>query len=112
MTYRIGELAEKAGVHVETVRYYQRRGLIRVPPRPYGSTRRYGDGDLARLIFIKKAQSLGFSLQEISQLLTLADGCCADVAGLAKSKRDEIRNKIADLKRLESTLVELPESCE
>jgi MerR family mercuric resistance operon transcriptional regulator len=112
MGYRIGELASKAGVHVETVRYYQRRGLMRVPPRPYGSTRSYSEDDLARLVFIRKAQSLGFSLQEIEQLLTLADGRCRDVAGLASTKRDEVRKKITDLERLESTLTKLLATCE
>ncbi len=67
----IGRLARAAGVHVETVRYYQRRGLISVPPRPTGSVRHYPQTAVGQLRFIKRAQDIGFSLAEIKQLLRL-----------------------------------------
>ena len=67
----IGQLAASADVHVETVRYYQRRGLLLEPPRPAGSVRRYGAGDRSRLQFIRRAQTMGFSLEEIAGLLDI-----------------------------------------
>ena len=70
----IGRLAESAQVNVETVRYYQRRGLMREPARPTGSVRRYSNDDVTRIRFIKRAQQLGFTLDEITSLLKLEDG--------------------------------------
>jgi MerR family transcriptional regulator, mercuric resistance operon regulatory protein len=69
----IGALAAEADVHGETIRFYQRKGLLRQPQRQLGSVRRYGQADLGRLRFIKTAQKLGFSLEEIGQLLQLED---------------------------------------
>ena len=70
-TVTIGQLARKASVHVETVRYYERRGLLPEPPRRWSGYREYSDDDVARLQFIKRAQGLGFSLKEIAELLAL-----------------------------------------
>jgi len=70
----IGQLARRAGVHVETIRYYQRKGLMRVPDKPWSGIRRYADDDLTRLRFIRSAQTLGFTLAEIRELLRLEDG--------------------------------------
>ena len=70
-TMTIGALAQSAGVGVETVRYYQRRGLLPQPARSYGTIRRYGPDDAARLRFIRRAQELGFTLDEIGELLEL-----------------------------------------
>src|SRR2546428_343680 len=70
----IGRLAESAQVNVETVRYYQRRGLMREPARPMGGVRRYSDDDVRRIRFINRAQQLGFTLEEITKLLQLEDG--------------------------------------
>ena len=70
----IGGFAKAAGVNVETIRFYQRKGLLLEPDRPYGSIRRYGQTDVARVKFVKSAQRLGFSLDEIAELLTLEDG--------------------------------------
>lgn len=70
----IGTFAKSAGVNVETVRFYQRKGLISEPQKLYGSIRRYGDADVARVRFVKSAQRLGFKLDEIAQLLQLEDG--------------------------------------
>ena len=73
-TLTIGVLAEAAGVNVETIRFYQRKGLMQEPDRPLGGIRRYGEADMARVRFIKSAQRLGFSLDEIADLLKLEDG--------------------------------------
>jgi MerR family mercuric resistance operon transcriptional regulator len=80
----IGALAETAGVNVETIRFYQRKGLMPEPEKPYGSIRRYGAADLARVRFIKSAQRLGFSLDEIGELLKLEDGPrCSEASSLS-----------------------------
>jgi len=70
----IGALAKAAGVNVETIRFYQRKRLLSEPERPLGGIRRYGSADVARVKFVKSAQRLGFSLDEVGQLLTLEDG--------------------------------------
>ncbi|RBW95057.1 MerR family transcriptional regulator [Escherichia coli] len=72
----IGVFAKAAGVNVETIRFYQRKGLLREPDKPYGSIRRYGEADVVRVKFVKSAQRLGFSLDEIAELLRL-DACHA-----------------------------------
>lgn len=73
----IGVFAKAAGVNVETIRFYQRKGLLREPDKPYGSIRRYGEADVVRVKFVKSAQRLGFSLDEIAELLRLDDGTTA-----------------------------------
>ena len=70
----IGAFARAAGVNVETIRFYQRRGLLAEPDKPYGGIRRYGEADVARVRFVKSAQRLGFSLDDVAGLLKLADG--------------------------------------
>jgi len=70
----IGRLAERSAIYVETIRYYQRLGLVPIPKRPYASVRRYAEDAVARLQFIKRAQALGFSLEEVKQLLALSIG--------------------------------------
>ena len=70
----VGAFARMAGVHVETIRFYQRKGLLPEPDKPYGSIRRYGTSDIARVQFVKSAQRLGFSLDEISRLLLMSVG--------------------------------------
>ncbi len=108
----IGALAEAAGVNVETVRFYQRRGLMREPARPHGGIRRYAAADLARVRFIKAAQRLGFSLDEVAELLKLDDGTQCHVArGLAERKRAEVREKLSNLRRIEAALGELVAHC-
>lgn len=107
-----GALARSAGVHVEAVRFYQRRGLLPEPDRPYGGIRRYGVADVARLGFIKSVQRLGFSLDDIGVLLRLADGTrCAEARDLALHKRVEVRARLADLARLEAVLTALVDAC-
>ncbi|MDD3577045.1 MAG: MerR family transcriptional regulator, partial [Halothiobacillus sp.] len=83
----IGVLAKSAGVNVETIRFYQRKGLLPEPDKPYGSIRRYGEADVARVRFVKSAQRLGFSLDEIAELLHLEDGThCEQASRLAEHK--------------------------
>ena len=77
----IGALAKAAGVNVETIRFYQRKGLLVEPRRRYGEIRRYGAGEVARVRFVKAAQRLGFSLDEIAGLLRLDDGAHCDEEG-------------------------------
>ena len=108
----IGAFAEAAGVNVETIRFYQRKGLLPEPDRPYGSIRRYGVGDVARVRFVKSAQRLGFSLNEVDGLLTLDDGThCDEARLLAERKLIDVRSKLADLRRIESVLATLVDDC-
>jgi MerR family mercuric resistance operon transcriptional regulator len=108
----IGEFAALAGEGVETIRFYQRKGILSEPARPAGSIRRYGSADVDRLRFIRAAQSLGFSLDEVAELLTLEDGAhCREASSLAEVKLVEIRKKLADLSRIESVLSSLVQAC-
>lgn len=108
----IGFFADAAGVTVETIRFYQRKGLLAEPPRPYGSIRRYGNADVARVRFVKSAQRLGFSLDEIVELLRLEDGThCDEASHLAEHKLKDVREKLADLKRMETALASLVRTC-
>ncbi len=109
---RIGEFAAAADVNVETIRFYQRKGLLAEPERPYGSIRRYGDAEVSRVRFVKSAQRLGFSLDEIAELLRLEDGAhCQEARGLAEHKLVDVREKLKDLGRIESVLSTLVEDC-
>jgi len=111
-TFTIGALAKAAGVNVETVRFYQRKGLLPEPGRPYGSIRRYTPGDFARLRFIKSAQRLGFTLEEIAQLLKLEDGAhCGEARVLAEEKLADVRARLRDLRNIESALAGLVRGC-
>ena len=108
---RIGKLAKSAEVGVETIRYYQRIGLLRTPDKPYGHARTYTEADLARLRFIRRAQRLGFSLEEIANLLKLSAADCDNVQGLARRKLSLVREKIADLSRMAEVLEEALAHC-
>lgn len=108
----IGTVAKAAGVNVETIRFYQRKGLLSEPERPQGSFRRYGPDDVARLQFIKSAQRLGFSLDEIAGLLQLDDGMhCDQAREQGERKLQDVRTKLADLKRIESALAQMIRAC-
>ena len=108
----IGAFAKAAGVNVETVRFYQRKGLLAEPDRPIGSVRKYGANAVARVRFIKSAQKLGFSLQEVGQLLTLEDGThCEEAAEMASLRLEDVRAKLDDLSRIESVLSGLLSQC-
>lgn len=111
-TMTIGGLAEAAGVNVETIRFYQRKGLMEEPDRPQGGIRRYAEPDLARMRFIKSAQRLGFSLDEVADLLTLEDGShCTEARAQAERKLADVRARLADLQRIESVLQDLVQRC-
>lgn len=108
----IGGLAKAASVHIETIRYYQRRGLLPEPERPPGGIRRYGDADIDRLTFVKTAQQLGFSLDEIDDLLRLDDGThCQEASALAEQKLRDVREKIDRLEKIEKVLGEMVDRC-
>jgi MerR family mercuric resistance operon transcriptional regulator len=109
----IGDVAEAAGVGVETVRYYERRGLISQPARAMGGYRRYGGGHVHRIRFIKRAQDLGFTLEEIESLLKLEDGADRrSIRRIASARLEETRRRIADLRRIERVLAHLLHECE
>ncbi|WP_298189109.1 Hg(II)-responsive transcriptional regulator [Metallibacterium sp.] len=112
MPMTIGVLAQAAGVNVETVRYYQRRGLLTEPARPLGGVRHYGEDALRRLEFVRQCQTLGFSLEEVGELLSLDDGChCAEASALAAHKLKDVRARLARLRRIERALAELVSQC-
>ena len=109
----IGAFAQAAGVNVETIRFYQRKGLLAEPDKPYGGIRRYGAADVARVRFIKRAQQLGFRLDEIAELLKLEDGVhCGEARRLAARKLDAVRVKLADLQQMEAVLDALVKRCD
>lgn len=114
MALTIGEVAKEAGVGVETIRFYERKGLIDRPSRPMSGFRRY-DGQMPRRIrFIRHAQQLGFSLREIRDLLDLRvdpNVSCADVRAKAVAKVDEVEEKLASLTRMRDTLLAITRSC-
>lgn len=109
----IGRLAGEAGVTVETIRYYQRRGLVPEPDRPMHGHRRYARGAVARVRFIKRAQALGFTLEEIGSLLDLDEAhACAESRELAAHKLQAIEGKLADLKAMRKALTALLRQCD
>jgi MerR family mercuric resistance operon transcriptional regulator len=110
-TCTIGRLARAAGVNVETVRYYQRVGLVEEPPKPVDGYRRYPAATADRIVFIKRAQQLGFTLREIRELLELGDGRCTDVRRRAEEKRAQVNAQIKDLRALRKSLDGLIEAC-
>ena len=108
----IGALAREAGVNVETIRFYQRRGLLIEPDKPLGGIRRYGEAEVARMLFIKAAQRIGFTLDEIAQLLQLDDGTrCSEARTIAEHKLADVRQRLQDLQRIEAALAQLVDRC-
>ncbi len=110
----IGQLARKARINVETIRYYERRGLIPEPPRRESGYRQYSRDAVARIHFIKRAKELGFSLKEISELLFLRIDpytTCGDVKKRAEVKIADIEEKIRDLQRMKEALKKLGVAC-
>ncbi len=109
----ISQIAAAASVNVETIRYYQRRGLLNEPKKPEGGYRRYSKDEVARVRFIKRAQVLGFTLNEIDALLRLEISAnCADIHDIAVRKLEVIDSKIADLNSMRSALAGLVNQCE
>jgi len=110
----IGQLAKKAQVNVETVRYYERRGLMPEPPRRDSGYRQYSEPDVTRIKFIKRAQTLGFTLKEISELLSLRvdpHTTCGDVKRRAEVKIADMEEKIKILQRMKKALTKLASTC-
>jgi MerR family mercuric resistance operon transcriptional regulator len=115
MDFRIGELAEKSGVNKETIRYYERLGLIPEPPRTNAGYRIYSKDQLDRLFFIKRMKELGFLLKEIEKFLAVEDGNkakCRDIETFTRNKIQEIQLKIRDLQRVEKMLHDLNNKCQ
>jgi MerR family mercuric resistance operon transcriptional regulator len=109
-----GRLALRGGVNVETLRYYERNGLLEPPPRSAAGYRHYPIDAVRRLRFIKRAQGLGFTLAEIKELLALQarpDATCAEVRSLAKAKIEDVDRRLRDLKALRASLVEVARAC-
>jgi MerR family mercuric resistance operon transcriptional regulator len=110
----IGKLSKLSGVNIETIRYYEKIGVMPAPGRSAGGYRIYGPDHLKRLNFVRRSRRLGFSLDEIRSLLRLVDGhayTCAQVHALTLDHLAEIRRKIADLKRLERVMAEMAAQC-
>lgn len=115
MTMTIGKLADSAGVNVPTVRYYERRGIIAEPPRTDSGYRQYDEGTVSRIRFIKRAQDLGFTLDEIQDLLALRvedPAACQAVESATRTKLVSVKSKIRELERLQTVLRRLVHSCE
>ena len=112
-TIPIGELSQRTGCNIETIRFYEKQGLVPAPPRTEGGHRVYDGTHLRRLGFIRRSRDLGFTLDEIRALLRLADGhhTCAEVRSVAVEHLAGVRRKIADLQRLERTLSEVAGRC-
>jgi len=110
----IGVLSQRSGVKVETIRYYEREGLIPEPPRSEGGHRQYSDDHLRRLVFIRRSRELGFRLEEVRTLLGLVNRgySCGQVKTLTLQHLTSIRRKITDLQKLEKTLAEVSSRCE
>lgn len=111
---KIGELAHKADVNIDTVRYYERQGLLPEPQRLRSGYRQYESGDVSRLRFVRRAKALGFTLQEIRDLLELSSHRDRDMAGMktaAQEKLDDVEEKLAELTRIRDGLRTLVASC-
>jgi MerR family transcriptional regulator, mercuric resistance operon regulatory protein len=109
----IGHIAQAAGVNVETVRYYQRRGLVNLPPKRVRGFRYYTPEAASRVRFIKRAQALGMSLKEVQRLLRLdAKGACKETRALAVAKLALVESKLIDLARLRDVLRGLVAACD
>ena len=111
----IGKASAKSGVKIETIRYYERIGLIGEPERTAGGNRVYDEDAISRLIFVRRSRSLGFSLPEIRQMLSMVDGgslSCEDVHRIASDQIARIQDKIAILSRMTAVLREMASQCE
>ena len=113
--FKVGEVAKQAGVNLQTIHYYERRGLLPKPPRTGSNYRSYPEDAELRVRFIKRAQELGFSLMDLKELLSLRAAPrakCADVLKRAKGKVQDIDEKIATLRRMRTALSKLMEECQ
>jgi MerR family mercuric resistance operon transcriptional regulator len=112
-TLTTGKLAKETGVNIETIRYYERRGLIPEPPRRESGYRKFPPKYVERILFIKRAQALGFTLNEISELLAVADGnpACKDIRKFAEDKVKDIETRLHDLQKIKTVLKDLIKKC-
>ncbi|HEX3949880.1 MAG TPA: MerR family transcriptional regulator [Steroidobacteraceae bacterium] len=109
----IGHIAQAAGVNVETVRYYQRRGLVSLPPKRTRGFRYYTSETASRVRFIKRAQALGMSLKEVQRLINIdAKGACKETRALAVAKLALVESKLVELARLREVLQDLVAACD
>jgi MerR family mercuric resistance operon transcriptional regulator len=110
---QIGEVSRQTGVHIETIRYYEREGLIPSPPRSSSGRRQYGPEDIRCLTFVRRCRDLGFTLKEVRGLLGLVDGgyTCSEVREIAHLQQARIQQKISDLQKLDRTLAEMAAQC-
>jgi MerR family mercuric resistance operon transcriptional regulator len=114
-TMTIGKLAKRAGVGVETIRFYERKGLIPEPPRRESGYREYDEETIVRVRFIRGAKELGFTLKEIIGLLSIRvdpDGPCQDVNRRIEAKIGDINERIQKLERMKTTLIRLRADCQ
>jgi Hg(II)-responsive transcriptional regulator len=112
--YSIGQIAKNSGISVETIRYYEKEGLLEKPQRKESGYRQYNGDAIDRLFFIQQAKELGFSLKEIGELLSIksdANTVCSDVKHLTEDKLSDIQSKIKMLRRMEKSLKKLVEAC-
>jgi MerR family transcriptional regulator, copper efflux regulator len=110
----IGQLAKRANVGVETVRFYERQGLLAEPERRQSGYRQYQNDTVDRLLFIRRAKELGFTLSEIKELLSLRvdrDKTCADVRKQAEAKIADVESRIESLSRMKQALIKLTQTC-
>ena len=110
----IGALSKHTGVNIETIRFYERVGILPKPPRSAGGHRIYSQDQLMRLSFVRRSRELGFSLDEVRGLLQIVDGgryTCAEVKAITLNHLADVRRKIADLRRLEQTLASVVGRC-
>ena len=112
--FSMGELASRAGCKVETVRYYEKEGLIPEPPRTGGGHRLYSHSHLKRLYFIRRSRELGFPIEKVRELLTFVDEphhTCGEVKAMTMAQAAEVQSRIDDLKRLKTALDEMSAKC-
>lgn len=112
MTNTISKVAKELGINIETVRFYERKGLIEQPLKPEVGYRHYPKETINRIRFIKHAQQLGFTLDEIANLLALNDGSCHQVEELTQQKLSSVKKKLSDLQQLEKALQGLLAQCQ
>ena len=113
--FAIGEASKRSGVSVETIRYYEREGIVPKPGRAANGRRLYSDEEISELAFIKRCRDLGFSLPNVRALRSLSgnsEGACSEVEVLGKRHLSDVRGKIADLRKIEAALEDLVASCE
>lgn len=110
-----GQLSARTGCNIETIRYYERIGILPAPPRSAGGHRLYGNDHWKRLLFIRRSRELGFTLRQVRDLLELVDGgdyTCAEVEAITRAHLDDVRRKLSDLRKLEKVLKDMASQCE